>query len=244
METAMLASLLKFISMNPDSVWIYLVGMIAFTLTFLVIVTTMLIKIIANSKTLLDSVKGLHSEEELIKGIRDAEYVNEALRTIKHDNFADRVSLLQVHNSIHSVNGIEHFKMSITHQDVMESAGATTQELGTKPMSMYVDIYKTFKWEGKTHIAIENISALHNDHFIQTFRKAYLERCGTQSVYFFPVKDIHGCLFGIGMVEYLQTGIHTAEINLGEGLHEARLESMERSFAMIGGMLSSKSIVA
>lgn len=230
METILLANLLSFISLNPSSVWVIISASTLLTLVFLVVLTTLLIKLLNNSATLISLGSRVKKEEDFDKQIRCAVDVTQSLRSMKHDNFADRVSVIQTHNGDHSITGIDFFKYSITHQSQNEDIYATINDFDKgKPIGVVLDIIDSLKLKKQPWLAYEDVEELKQSSYSRSFYQSYCKVYGTKSVYIFPLVDVRGYMFGFGMVEY---------VNKSYSMEPKRLEQMADRFKQIGALLS------
>lgn len=230
MEITLLASLLDFISRNPESIWATVAMVSLLVLTFLVLASTLLLKLVTNTSQLTKRMSKTKSKQDWDEGIRSSKHIADFLRSIKHDNFADRVSLIQLHNGEHSINGLDHYKFTLTDQETVETVTPTIESLRKgMPLSMLIDVIHAIGIEKQTSVCIPDISKTMHDHNLRTFRSIYFTPNGTKSVYFFPVVDAYGYFFAVGMVEY---------VNQPHDMHDKRVRYIEREFLRLGGVLT------
>lgn len=234
METVLFINLLEYVTLNPESVWVAAITTVLIVLLLLVLVTTLLVKLLDNSFTLIRLSARKKKEEEFDKSIRCAVDITESLRAIKHDNFADRVSVIQTHNGDHSITGIDFFKFSITHQTTEHNIYPTIADFDKgKPIGLVLSIIDRLKLKKEPHIAYPSTNACNDSSYCRSFYQSYVIPYGAKSLYIFPLTDVKGYMFGFGMVEY---------VNQPYTMEDRRIKECEDRFIQIGALLSGTEI--
>lgn len=230
MEAALLNNILTMLDVNANSFWVVLGLWSLLIVGFLAVLTTLLMKLLSNANNLSKILALKKPEIDVDSAIRNAVDVTEALRVLKHDNFADRVSVVQMHNGEHSITGIDFFKISITHQSNSKHTYPTIVEFDKgKPIATLLHVIEAIKIDKKPWLAIPDVETMHDDNHCRSFYLSYITKYGTKSIYFFPVTDVNGYLFGMGMIEYTKEK---------SDMEEKRLEDCKLRFQQIGAMLS------
>lgn len=149
------------------------------------------------------------------------------LRTIKHDLLADRVLILQLHNGDFSIARVPFLKYSCSHEQVSKNVDSVMGHLASVQASMFSSL--NVRLLDGNNVCFPDIEdAVREDPTLTTLYQ-FLGVHGTKSIYFFPLMDSKGLVYGVGVVDYINH--HDLTVEWIKWAHDR--------FIQIGALLSN-----
>jgi hypothetical protein len=135
---------------------------------------------------------------------------------------ADRAYIIQYHNGSYYKSGQSMLKFSMTHEVVAAGIGSEMGNTQSLPISMFNSVFDQFYKDG--YFIIENVD--HPD--VNQLAKLYYKKRGVQSVYAYPVKNLHGHFIGAVMVNFVKDPV---------SLSYEHCALLEQTAALVSGYL-------
>ena len=186
---------------NPETAWVGYSLLILVALTVaLTIVSGLLVKLVNNIREISKNIN-FKKATDYKKQIKNEVDVSTILRSLRHDLHADRVCVLQYHNGVHSIADNSLLKVSMSHESLSLNVSSVMNEVQNWFANSLGDINSDI-FDGK-YIAHYNINEIATQPELRSIYQ-YLMQKGVKSFYCFPVTDVYGRTFGIGVVQYIR----------------------------------------
>ena len=201
-------------------------GTIAF-LTIIGVVLSKLIEIVRGLSAFRDEWDKFHKpkQHDYKPQLRMDADITQHLRTIKHDLGADRVLVIQLKNGDYSLARIPFMKYTATHEQLRSNVSSVMLHMEQVQASMFAALNVRIL-DGENVCIPDLDAAVEKDPTLNTLGQ-FLSAHNTKAVYFFPLAKSDGTVYGMGMVEYLDT--HTIDEKWVDWTHDR--------FIQIGAML-------
>lgn len=191
---------------NPETAWLgYAMIILVLVSLALTLVSGFMVKVVANIKQIAESIK--KHPRDYKKQIKTEADVSAVLRTIRHDLHADRVCILQYHNGVNSIADNSLLKISMSHESLSVNVNSIANDMqnwfANSLGSINNDIF-----DGR-YVEHTNIENMADDPELRQVHQ-YMKQNHVKSVYCFPVVDVYGKTFGIGVVQYIRRA-HTLD---------------------------------
>lgn len=194
MEAGLIVEILN----NPDYGWLGWASVLVVMLSFVVgFVSKQLITIAKNIAELHKQFKK-PAVTDYKKQVKCEANISGILRTIKRDLHADTVMIWQYHNGVHSIANNSLLRVSATHESINQN-GVSYLGLIDGWMANFLGDWNNELFDGR-YIECARVPELHNPSLRGLVQ--YLERSGVKSIYLFPLADVYGAVFGVGVVCY------------------------------------------
>jgi hypothetical protein len=189
---------ITFVLQDPKTAWLgYSTIALVVVVVGFSVASSFMVKLIFNIKELTKHISG-GDPTDYEKHVKNELNISPILSEIRHNTHSDRVGILQFHNGIHSIANNSLLKVSMTHErldlnmsSIMNSVqGWPANYFGVINDKIFDRQYVAFPCMAELE-AIPELRGLY-DQFKDT----------TKSFYFFPVTDLRGKVFGIGIVQY------------------------------------------
>lgn len=200
MDIMELLNTIELVLNNPETAWMgYAAGTLMLFALVVVSITGFMVKTAKNLKELLKIIGSKKLSPDYTKQIKNETNISPLLTEIRHNMLADRVCILQYHNGIHSIANNSLLKVSMTH----ERLGLNTTSIMNQVQNWPANYLGTIN-----HKLFNRESVYYPDFKVMgecpELRGLYeqLSSFNTKSIYFFPVVDARGKIFGMGSIQY------------------------------------------
>lgn len=166
-----------------------------------------------SKKVKADPIRDTHERDALLY-----DKLNEVRVTLN----ADRVYIVQYHNGSHFKSGQSMMKLSMTHEVLAAGIRSELENTQGLPISMFANVFQQFYRDG--YIVIEDMDHKSVDQLLAS----YYKKRGVQSVYAYPIKNLHGHFIGSIMVSFLKDPTTLAY---------EHCEMIEQTAALVSGYL-------
>lgn len=187
-----------FVLQDPKTAWLgYSTIALVIVVVGFSVASSFMVKLILNIKELTKHLPGGDSND-YEKQIKNELNISPILSEIRHKLHADRVAILQYHNGIHSIANNSLLKVSMTHERLgLDTPSIMNQVQGWPANYLGCMNDKIFNRE---YVEFSDMSKMDNSMELRGLYEHFKNT--TQSFYFFPVTDLRGKVFGIGVVQY------------------------------------------
>ena len=193
-----LTEALKMILDNPDTAWIGYAALVLVLISIaLTLISGFLVKIVTNFREVAKQLRP--KKPDYKKQIKMEADVSAILRNIRHDLHADRVCILQYHNGVHSIADNSLLKLSMSHESLSLNVRSVMQEVQNWFANSLGSINSEI-FDGR-YIKHVKVHEMDDEPELRSVSQ-YLKQNGVKSIYCFPVTDVYGKTFGIGIVQY------------------------------------------
>ena len=124
------------------------------------------------------------------------------LRTIRRDLKASRVLIIQLHNGEYSIARVPFMKYSCSHEQLANGVSSVMLQMERVHASIFASL--NVKIINGENVCLPDLEeAVTKDPTMNTLGQ-FLQAHGTTSVYFFPLMQTDGEVYGMGVVEYVE----------------------------------------
>lgn len=189
---------IHFVLQDPKISWL---GYAEIALVIIVVgfsvASSFMVKLILNIKELTKHLSDGDSTD-YERHVKNELNISPILSEIRHNTHADRVGILQYHNGIHSIANNGLLKVSMTHERLGLNVSSLMNLMQGWPAN-YFGLINDQIFD-RQYVAYPDLATL---GALPELRGLYEQfKDTTRSFYFFPVTDLRGKVFGIGLVQY------------------------------------------
>lgn len=186
-----------------------------------------------------DSIRALADVKKTLKKMSNSEYdyspivfcdvdITEFVTKIRSTLAADRVLVLQYHNGEKSIADNPFLKLTCTHEVLARGCSSVQRAFSAVPMSMF-GTWNSSMFEGQP-VVLPHFSDLDEDPALRPLYQ-FLQPHHPQSMYVFPIQDVSGKTFGMGVVEYVDNAAVIDDADKGWAASR---------FQQVGALLTSR----
>lgn len=188
----------QYVLQDPKTAWLgySTIALIIITIGFS-IASSFVVKLVINIKELIKHIP-FNDKTDYEKQIKNELNIAPILSEIRHKVHADRVAILQYHNGIHSIANNSLLKVSMTHERLGLDTSSLMNTLQGWPAN-YLSCLND-KIFDRQFVAFPDINTMRDNVELRSLYEHF--KGSTKSFYFFPVTDLRGKVFGVGIIQY------------------------------------------